>query len=88
MQSELLIRRDLGKNDLPQINCTDLLNSIAGVLRRIHRLFLGSRVVWVNPLPRRVWRGMVNPKALQVGRCKINRKMRRIMQWCEGRTIS
>ncbi|XP_078540014.1 uncharacterized protein LOC144824945 [Lissotriton helveticus] len=71
----------LGENDLCATKGVVLLRAIKKDLGLIKELWAGCHVFWTELIPRRIWRGAVNPKAVDRARKKVNSEVSRC---CRG----
>ncbi|XP_078512220.1 uncharacterized protein LOC144771827 [Lissotriton helveticus] len=71
----------LGENDLCATKGVVLLRAIKKDLGLIKELWAGCHVYWTELIPRRIWRGAVNPKAVDRARMKVNSEVSRC---CRG----
>ncbi|KAJ1182005.1 hypothetical protein NDU88_007203 [Pleurodeles waltl] len=66
----------LGKNDIVKRTGLDILWHMKQDLSVLHQQWQGCHVVWTAFIPRRVWRGVRKPGAVEKARRKINKEMR------------
>ncbi|XP_053405693.1 uncharacterized protein LOC123547335 [Mercenaria mercenaria] len=66
----------LGGNDLTSLSSIELRELIETEVKYLRDAFPETIIIWVDILPRRVWRGACNLKAIDVKRKRINRSGR------------
>ncbi|XP_078497006.1 uncharacterized protein LOC144753092 [Lissotriton helveticus] len=71
----------LGENDLCATKGVVLLRAMKRDLGLIKERWAGCHVFWTELIPRRIWRGAVNPRAVDRARKKVNSEVSRC---CRG----
>lgn len=67
----------LGENDLVKVKGVVLLRAIKRDLGLVKERWAGCHVLWTEFVPRRVWRGAVNTRAIDRARRKLNTEVSR-----------
>ena len=82
----------LGENDLVQLSGLGLIKEMKKDLDVVARSWAGTCIILTALVPRRIWRGALNCTAVERGRRKVNREMRRFCSvkglcWLEHKDI-
>lgn len=70
----------LGGNDLAQMSIIKLKRKMQCEISYLREAFPDSTLIWVDILPRRVWRGALEIKAIEEKRIRVNRLGRQIVR--------
>lgn len=70
----------LGGNDLGLVKGKALILQAHADFQLIRERWPGTLIVWSAMVPRRVWRGALNPLAIDKARRKANRELQRILE--------